>query len=92
MADQRPQRHDLRRTRPDGHVVRPQLERLVRHRPNLAHHRRRLKAQRSLLTSDSDAAARQQTQTDHIASSTPRLVKNGPTRGLRRGRPKGVPS
>ena len=40
---------------------------------------------------DSDAAARQQTQTDHIASSTPRLVKNGPTRGHRRGRPKGVP-
>ena len=32
---------------------------------------------------DSNAAARQQTQNDDIASSNPRLVKKGPIRGLR---------
>lgn len=49
VADQRPQRYDLRRTRPDGYLVRPQLERLVRHRPDLAHHRRRTETQRRVL-------------------------------------------
>jgi hypothetical protein len=49
VADQRPQRYNLRRTCPDGHLVRPQLERLVRHCPHLAHHRRRPETQRSVL-------------------------------------------